>query len=104
MFSDLVGSTELSARMDPEDLREVISVYQKCDLLGHSSHSTNRVFETHPTPGDLSVRFCNLHDRSRSAGGYLLDLPATYDVEEAGAVVLGPDIVEPMPDIASKHE
>src|SRR6516165_4118464 len=24
MFSDLVGSTELSARMDPEDLREVI--------------------------------------------------------------------------------
>ena len=30
MFSDLVGSTELSARMDPEDLREVISAYQKC--------------------------------------------------------------------------
>src|SRR6202166_1464351 len=25
MFSDLVGSTALSARMDPEDLREVIS-------------------------------------------------------------------------------
>jgi class 3 adenylate cyclase/predicted ATPase len=30
MFSDLVGSTTLSARMDPEDLREVISAYQKC--------------------------------------------------------------------------
>jgi hypothetical protein len=29
MFSDLVGSTALSARMDPEDLRGVISVYQK---------------------------------------------------------------------------
>ena len=29
MFSDLVGSTALSARMDPEDLREVISAYQK---------------------------------------------------------------------------
>ena len=28
MFSDLVGSTVLSARMDPEDLREVISAYQ----------------------------------------------------------------------------
>jgi hypothetical protein len=26
--SDLVGSTALSARMDPEDLREVISAYQ----------------------------------------------------------------------------
>src|ERR1700720_4283514 len=30
MFSDLVGSTALSARMDQEDLREVISAYQKC--------------------------------------------------------------------------
>jgi class 3 adenylate cyclase/predicted ATPase len=30
MFSDLVGSTALSANMDPEDLREVISAYQKC--------------------------------------------------------------------------
>jgi class 3 adenylate cyclase/predicted ATPase len=30
MFSDLVASTALSARMDPEDLREVISAYQKC--------------------------------------------------------------------------
>src|SRR6202040_3918190 len=29
MFSDLVGSTALSVRMDPEDLREVISTYQK---------------------------------------------------------------------------
>jgi class 3 adenylate cyclase/predicted ATPase len=30
MFSDLVGSTALSARMDPEDLREVIAIYHKC--------------------------------------------------------------------------
>jgi class 3 adenylate cyclase/predicted ATPase len=30
MFSDLVGSTALSARMDPEDLREIISAYQTC--------------------------------------------------------------------------
>ena len=30
MFSDLVGSTALSARMDPEDLREMISAYQTC--------------------------------------------------------------------------
>jgi class 3 adenylate cyclase/predicted ATPase len=30
LFSDLVGSTALSARMDPEDLREVISAYHKC--------------------------------------------------------------------------
>ncbi len=30
MFSDLVGSTALSVRLDPEDLREIISAYQKC--------------------------------------------------------------------------
>jgi class 3 adenylate cyclase/predicted ATPase len=29
MFCDLVGSTELSARLDPEDLREVISAYHR---------------------------------------------------------------------------
>jgi class 3 adenylate cyclase len=38
MFSDLVGSTALSARMDPEDLREIISAYQKCvaETVGRS--------------------------------------------------------------------
>jgi class 3 adenylate cyclase/tetratricopeptide (TPR) repeat protein len=30
MFSDLVGSAALSARIDPEDFGEVVSVYQKC--------------------------------------------------------------------------
>jgi class 3 adenylate cyclase len=30
MFADLVGSTALSASMDPEDLREVIAAYHRC--------------------------------------------------------------------------
>jgi class 3 adenylate cyclase len=30
LFSDLVGSTALSERMDAEDLREMISAYQRC--------------------------------------------------------------------------
>jgi class 3 adenylate cyclase/predicted ATPase len=30
MFTDLVGSTALSARMDPEDLRTVIGAYHRC--------------------------------------------------------------------------
>src|SRR5262245_52262747 len=30
MFCDLVGSTALASRLDPEDLREVIGAYQKC--------------------------------------------------------------------------
>jgi predicted ATPase/class 3 adenylate cyclase len=36
MFCDLVGSTALSATMDPEDMRHVISAYQRCivDIVG----------------------------------------------------------------------
>src|SRR6516165_3602902 len=36
MFANLVGSTALSTRMDPEDLREIISAYQRCvaDTVG----------------------------------------------------------------------
>jgi class 3 adenylate cyclase len=30
MFIDLVGSTALSARMDPEDMREIIGAYHRC--------------------------------------------------------------------------
>ncbi len=30
MFCDLVGSTALSARLDPEDLRAVIGAYHRC--------------------------------------------------------------------------
>src|SRR5262245_48590041 len=30
MFCDLVGSTALASRLDPEDLREVIRAYHKC--------------------------------------------------------------------------
>ena len=30
MFCDLVGSTALAARMDPEDLQQVLAAYQRC--------------------------------------------------------------------------
>src|SRR6516164_6516868 len=30
MFADLVGSTALSARLDPEDLRGVLGTYHRC--------------------------------------------------------------------------
>src|SRR5271165_1496722 len=30
MFCDLVGSTALAARLDPEDMRGIIAAYQKC--------------------------------------------------------------------------
>jgi class 3 adenylate cyclase/predicted ATPase len=39
MFCDLVGSTALSARLDAEDLRDVIGMYHKCiaDVVGRYS-------------------------------------------------------------------
>src|SRR5271154_2477612 len=30
MFCDLVGSTAISARLDPEDMRAIIGAYHKC--------------------------------------------------------------------------
>jgi class 3 adenylate cyclase/tetratricopeptide (TPR) repeat protein len=38
MFCDLVGSTALSTRLDPEDLRDVIAAYHKCaaDVVARS--------------------------------------------------------------------
>jgi class 3 adenylate cyclase len=41
MFCDLIGSTALSVRLDPEDLREVIRSYQACVASSTaSSHVT----------------------------------------------------------------
>jgi len=39
MFCDLVGSTALGARLDPEDLRDVMTAYQRCvtaEVLRHN--------------------------------------------------------------------
>jgi class 3 adenylate cyclase len=41
MFSDLVGSTALSAR-NPEDLREIISGYQKC--VAETAHQDSALY------------------------------------------------------------
>src|ERR1700751_3097650 len=37
MFCDLVGSTELSTRFEPEDLRDIIGAYHRCvvDAVAH---------------------------------------------------------------------
>jgi class 3 adenylate cyclase len=38
MFSDLVGSTALSARLDPEDLREVYAASKRCSTFAFGSY------------------------------------------------------------------
>ena len=48
MFCNLVGSTALSTRLDPEDLREVIAAYHACVAYtvgrfhGHVAHDPHR--------------------------------------------------------------
>jgi len=39
MFCDLVGSTALSARLDPEDLRGIITAYHRCCTLLVARHT-----------------------------------------------------------------
>src|SRR5690242_8652367 len=39
MFCDLVGSTSLSAQLDPEDLREVIGAYHHCCATTVDQHA-----------------------------------------------------------------
>ena len=46
MFCDLVGSTALSARLDPEDLRGVITAYHRCctELVERSGNTWATAF------------------------------------------------------------
>jgi class 3 adenylate cyclase len=46
MFCDLVGSTELSTRLDPEDLRDVMQRFQECcvEVIGrYGGHIGNYI-------------------------------------------------------------
>ena len=72
MFSDLVDSTALSARMDPEDLREVLSAYQTCvaepvQRFGGfvAKYMGDEVREHH---GDLAALGAVLGSYARSSG------------------------------------
>src|SRR6202048_1612876 len=69
MFCDLVGSTALSARLDPEDLREVIAAYHKCageivrrfggfvsQYLGHPSTTKGMAKAATKTPATTGHR------------------------------------------------
>src|SRR5262245_37949178 len=66
MFSDLVGSTSLSVRMDPEDLREVISAYQKC--VAETVHSFDGFVARYVGDGTL-VYFLSASPRGRRRAG-----------------------------------
>jgi class 3 adenylate cyclase len=92
MFSDLVGSTALSTRLDPEDLREVISAYQRCvaDTVRRSGGFVARYMGdgvliyfgypvAHEDDGERAVR----------AGQALIDAVATLPAPERLQVRIG---------------
>jgi hypothetical protein len=58
MFSDLVGSTALSARMDPEDLREVAQILEFDRMISawHRSNETSRRLESYVPPDEKDDR------------------------------------------------
>jgi class 3 adenylate cyclase/predicted ATPase len=86
MFSDLVGSTALSARMDPEDLREVISAYQK------------RVAETVRHFGGFVAKY--MGDGALVYFGY----PQAYEDDAERAVRAGLELVAAVTSIKTHAE
>jgi class 3 adenylate cyclase/tetratricopeptide (TPR) repeat protein len=83
MFSDLVGSTALSARLDPEDLREVISAYQRC------------VAETVRRFGGFVARY--MGDGVLVYFGY----PAAHEDDAERAVRAGLALIDAMPTLSA---
>jgi class 3 adenylate cyclase/tetratricopeptide (TPR) repeat protein len=81
MFCDLVGSTALSVRMDPEDLREVISAYQ------------NSVAETVGRFGGFVARY--IGDGILAYFGY----PHAHEHDAERAVRAGLELVEAAPKL-----
>jgi hypothetical protein len=62
MFTDLVSSTALSAKLDPEDMRSVISAYHKCvgetvEKIASSS--------TPSAPLAVSPKLCPVYNQQR---------------------------------------
>src|SRR5437763_913708 len=107
MFCDLVGSTALSARFDPEDLREILGAYHRCvaDTVGRFAGFVAKYMgdgvliyfgypEAHEDDAERAVR----------AGLDVVDVIARLDVKSAplqarvgiatGLVVVGDLIVE----------
>ena len=79
VFCDLVGSTALSARLDPEDLREVITTYHRCctELVERNGAQVVSL-----SPDDLLLwRICSsdvLSDFMEKTGGQGHRLMAAY--------------------------
>jgi class 3 adenylate cyclase len=83
MFCDLVGSTALSARLDPEDLRGVISAYHRC---------CTELFERN---GGFVAKY--MGDGVLAYFGY----PQAHEHDAERAVRAGLNLVEAVPKLAT---
>jgi class 3 adenylate cyclase len=83
MFCDLVGSTALSARLDPEDLREVIGAYHRC--------CAERIIEA----GGFVAKY--MGDGVLAYFGY----PQAHEHDAEHAVRAGLALVEAMPKLTT---
>ena len=81
MFCDLVGSTALSARLDPEDVRGIIRSYQRCctELVERN--------------GGFVARY--MGDGMLAYFGY----PQAHEHDAERAVLAGPTIVDAVPKL-----
>ena len=72
MFCDLVGSTAMSARLDPEDMREIIGAYHKCCATldrGATAASSPNTWATACSPISAIRRRTSMTRSARCAPG-----------------------------------
>jgi hypothetical protein len=71
MFCDLVGSTALASRLDPEDLRELIGSYHRCvaETIGRSMASSPNTWVTVCSPISATLRRTRTMPNARCARG-----------------------------------
>ena len=133
MFCDLVGSTSLSARLDPEDLREVLGAYNAlvAEVVGHFEGSVNRYMgdgvltcfgypQAHEDDAERAIRTAlllidkisqlkfpagNLEVRVGIVTGLVVigDLIGTGDAQERGVVGETPNLAFRLQGLASPN-
>jgi class 3 adenylate cyclase/tetratricopeptide (TPR) repeat protein len=84
-FCDLVGSTELSARLDPEDMHELIADYQRC-CVGCIERA-----------GGFVAKY--MGDGVLAYFGY----PQAHEDDPARAIQAALEIREAVPQVANRH-
>src|SRR6516225_282800 len=86
MFCDLVGSTALSARLDPEDMREIIGAYHR------------RCAEQITKAGGFVAKY--MGDGILAYFGY----PQAHEDDAERAVRSGLSLIEAMPQLDTEHD